>query len=37
VQWQAVVQQEETIDNKIAVTLALSNASQQPGGSILVV
>ena len=36
-QWQAVVQRQDTIDNKIAVSLALSNASQQPGGSILVV
>ena len=35
-QWQAVVQREETIDNKIAVSLAYSNASQGPGGSILV-
>ena len=34
-QWQAVVQRQETIDNKIAVSLAYSNASQQPGGDIL--
>ena len=36
-QWQAVVQRQDTIDNKIAVSEALSNASEQPGGSILVV
>jgi hypothetical protein len=36
-QWQAVVQRQATIDNKVAVSEALSNASQQPGGSILVV
>ena len=35
-QWQAVVQRQETIDNKIAVSVAYSNASQGPGGSILV-
>jgi autotransporter-associated beta strand protein len=36
-QWQAAVQRQEAIDNKIAVSLDYSNASQQPGGSILVV
>jgi len=35
-QWQAAVQRQETIDNKIAVSLDYSNASQQSGGSILV-
>ena len=35
-QWQAAVQRQEAIDNKIAVSLDYSNASQQPGGSILV-
>jgi len=35
-QWQAAVQRQETIDNKIAVSIAYTNASQQPGGSILV-
>ena len=35
-QWQAVVQRQETIDNKIAVSLFLSTASEGPGGSILV-
>ena len=32
----AAEQRQETIDNKIAVSLAYSNASQQPGGAILV-
>ena len=36
-QWQGVVQRQETIDNKIVVSEAISNASQQPGGNILVV
>ena len=36
-QWQAVVQRQATIDNTIVVSEAISNASQQPGGSILVV
>ncbi len=36
-QWQAVVQRQATIDNKIAVSEAISNASQQPSGNILVV
>jgi len=35
-QWQAVVQRQETVDNKIAVSEAYSNASQGPGGNILV-
>jgi hypothetical protein len=35
-QWLAAEQRQETIDNKIAVSLDYSNASQQPGGSILV-
>jgi len=35
-QWQAAVQRQEAIDNKIAVSLDYSNASQQSGGSILV-
>ena len=35
-QYQAAQQRQETIDNKIAVSLSYSNASQQPGGSILV-
>jgi hypothetical protein len=35
-QWQAAVQRQEAIDNKIAVSLDYSNASQQPGGSILI-
>ena len=35
-QWQAAVQRQEAIDNKIAVSLDYSNASQQAGGSILV-
>jgi hypothetical protein len=33
----AATQRQEAVDNKIAVSLALSNASQQAGGSILVV
>jgi hypothetical protein len=33
----AATQREETINNKIAVSLAYSTASQQAGGSILVV
>ncbi len=33
----AADQRQATVDNKIAVSLALSNASQQAGGSILVV
>jgi hypothetical protein len=35
-QWQAAVQRQEAIDNKIAVSLDYSNASQQAGGSILI-
>jgi hypothetical protein len=35
-QLSAAEQRQETIDNKIAVSEYLSNASQQPGGSILV-
>ena len=35
-QWLAAEQRQETIDNKIIVSAYLSNASQQPGGSILV-
>jgi len=35
-QWQAAVQRQEAIDNKIAVSLDYLNASQQAGGSILV-
>jgi hypothetical protein len=35
-QWLAAEQRQETIDNKIAVSLDYSNASQQAGGSILV-
>ncbi len=35
-QWQAVVQRQATIDNKIVVVEALANASQQPGGGILI-
>jgi hypothetical protein len=34
-QWLAAEQRQEAIDNKVAVSLAYSNASQQPGGSIL--
>jgi hypothetical protein len=33
----AATQRQAAVDNKIAVSLDLSNASQQPGGSILVV
>jgi hypothetical protein len=33
----SATQRQEAVDNKIAVSLALSNASQQAGGSILVV
>ena len=36
VQYQAALQRQETIDNKIAVTQAYSDASQQSGGNILV-
>ena len=35
-QYQAALMRQATIDNKIAVSLAYANASQQPGGSILV-
>jgi len=31
----AAEQRQETIDNNVAVSLGYSNASQQPGGSIL--
>ena len=34
-QWQDALTRQATIDNKIAVSIAYSNASQQPGGSIL--
>ena len=34
-QYDAALQRQETINNKIAVSLAYSNASQQPGGTIL--
>jgi hypothetical protein len=34
-EWLAAEQRQETIDNKIAVSLAFSNASHQPGGGIL--
>ena len=34
-QYQAALQRQETINNKIAVSLAYSTASQQPGGAIL--
>jgi hypothetical protein len=35
-QWLAGEQRQEVINNKIAVSLDYSNASQQPGGSVLV-
>jgi hypothetical protein len=34
-EWLAAQQRQETTDNKVAVSLAYSNASQQPGGNIL--
>jgi hypothetical protein len=34
-EWLAAQQRQETTDNKVAVSLAYSNASQQPGGTIL--
>jgi hypothetical protein len=34
-EWLAAQQRQETTDNKVAVSLAFSNASQQPGGNIL--
>jgi hypothetical protein len=34
-EWLAAQHRQETIDNKIAVSLGFSNASQQPGGTIL--
>jgi hypothetical protein len=35
-QFQAAVQRQDTIDNKIAVSLAYANASEQTGGAILI-